>query len=400
MRCAEVLLPTAGSPARLSHQAFALVLSIVAVMSRRWSRKEDRVTFSNTADASSAGLWTTGKGPEGFVALSEEEPYVELLSDPETFFVTQRAGGYGPVIVAENRIDADMDINCGALRSTYRVNVPWSGHFESTHRGSSLIAGPGTAVLYQPEGDAGSRWVAGSRLLSVRIDRRVVEDALSDTLGRQLTSQIDFTSCISTGSAITDSWVNMLSLFAEQLFRADSVLTQPMVGLPFVDSLVHGLLLAAEHPYRSVVAGEAQIIGPRPIRTAVEVIEEEAHLPLTVSAIAARCHVSVRALQQDFRRYVGTSPMAYLREVRLRRAHQSLLESDPSVTSVASVAYQWGFTNFGRFAAAHTARYDEPPAATLRRRAHRRIQHAGSLGSSLDVQIKGHDKLRRPDHQA
>jgi AraC-like DNA-binding protein len=330
----------------------------------------------------------TGKGPEGFVALSEKESYVELLSDPETFSVTQRVGVYGPVVVAEIRTDADMDISCGALRSTYRVNVPWSGHFESTHRGSSLIAGPGTAVLYRPEGDAVSRWAAGSQLLSVRIDRCVVEDALSDTLGRQLTSQIDFTSCISMGSATTHSWINMLSLFAEQVFRVDSVLSQPMVGLPFVDSLVHGLLLAAEHPHRSVVTGKTQFVSPRAIRAAVEVIEEEAHLPLTVSAIAARCHVSVRALQQDFRRYVGTSPMGYLREVRLRRAHQSLLEADPSVTGVASVAYQWGFTNLGRFAAAHTARYNEPPAATLRRLAYRGTQscvRTRSLGSTLDV---------------
>ena len=316
----------------------------------------------------------TGKGLEGFVALSNEEPYVELLSEPETFSVTQRVGEYGPVVVAEIHTDTDMDISCGALRSTYRVNVPWCGHFESTHRGSSLIAGPGTAVLYQPEGEAVSRWAAGSRLLSVRIDRCVVEDALSDSLGRQLTSQIDFTSCISIRSDPTHSWINMLSLFAEQLFRVDSVLSQPMVGLPFVDSLVCGLLLAADHPYRSVVTGKTQVVSPRAIRTAVEIIEEEAHLPLTVSSIAARCHVSVRSLQQDFRRYIGTSPMAYLREVRLRRAHQSLLETDPSVTSVASVAYHWGFTNLGRFAAVHTARYDEPPAATLRRRASRRPQ--------------------------
>jgi transcriptional regulator GlxA family with amidase domain len=106
----------------------------------------------------------------------------------------------------------------------------------------------------------------------------------------------------------------------------------------------------------------------------VQIIEEEAHLPLTVSSIAARCLVSVRSLQQDFRRYMDISPMAYLRNVRLRRAHQCLLETDPSVTSVASVAYNWGFTNLGRFAAVHTARYDEPPAATLRRRVSRRTQ--------------------------
>jgi AraC-like DNA-binding protein len=229
-------------------------------------------------------------------------------------------------------------------------------------------------VLYQPEGYAGSRWAAGSRILSVRIDRCVVEDALSDTLGRQLTSQIDFSSCISVRSAATHSWINMMSLFADQLFRVDNVLSRPMVGLPFVDSLVHGLLVAADHPYRHVVTGKTQAVSPRAIRTAVELIEDEAHLPLTVSAIAAHCHVSVRSLQQDFRRYVGTSPMAYLREVRLRRAHQSLLESDPSATSVASVASHWGFTNLGRFAAAHAARYDELPAATLRRRASRRTQ--------------------------
>jgi transcriptional regulator GlxA family with amidase domain len=61
--------------------------------------------------------------------------------------------------------------------------------------------------------------------------------------------------------------------------------------------------------------------------------------------------------------------MAYLREVRLRRAHQHLLDSDPSIVTVASVAYRWGFTNLGRFAAAHAARYSEPPVTTLRRTA-------------------------------
>ena len=129
------------------------------------------------------------------------------------------------------------------------------------------------------------------------------------------------------------------------------------------------------------------MVSPRAVRTAVEIIEEEAHLPLTVSSIATRCHVSVRALQQDFRRYMGASPTAYLREVRLRRAHQSLLESDPSVTSVSSVAYHWGFTNLGRFAAAHTARYDEPPAATLRRRAFRRSQPISGIPSDVFDQL-------------
>jgi hypothetical protein len=47
------------------------------------------LTISNTADASTAAAWTTGKGAEGFVALSNEEPNLELLSDPETFSVNR-----------------------------------------------------------------------------------------------------------------------------------------------------------------------------------------------------------------------------------------------------------------------------------------------------------------------
>lgn len=332
------------------------------------------MTDHNNAQFSNAVAWTTADGLDGFASLCCDEPHIDLLSDPQSFSLTQRVGGIGPIVVAEVIVGSDVEIHCGELCSAYRVNVLRSGRVESAHRGSTLVAGPGTAAVYQPEGDSGSRWAAGSRLLGVKIDRCAVEDALSDAIGRHLTSQIDFTSCMSMKAGAARSWVNMLSLFADHLFRLDGVLNKPLAGLPFVDSLVHGLLLAADNPYRSAITGETHVVSPRAVRAAVEIIEDEAHLPLTVSSIASRCHVSVRTLQLGFRRYLGASPMAYLREVRLRRAHRSLIESDPSVASVASVACHWGFTNVGRFAAAHTARYHEPPAATLRRRAFRRSQ--------------------------
>ena len=159
----------------------------------------------------------------------------------------------------------------------------------------------------------------------------------------------------------------MASLLSEHVFRPDSVLNQPIVGLPFVDSLVRGLLLAVEHPYRAELESKPDDPTPPAIRTAVEIIEAEAERPLTVSEIAARSLISARALQLGFRQHLGTTPMSYLRDVRLRRAHQELLESDPSVDMVSRIAYRWGFRNTGRFATAHAARYGESPAVTLRR---------------------------------
>jgi AraC-like DNA-binding protein len=313
--------------------------------------------------------WITSSTLDDFAVLCCEHPHIRLLSEPDSLSLTHRVGGIGPLAVGELVVGDDVALDCGDLCGAYRVNVLRSGRLESVHRGSAITVGPGSVAVYQPQGHAAARWAAGSRMIALKVDRDVVDDALSDAIGQQVTSQIAFHPTMSTTTGVVRSWLSMLLTLAEQLFRPDSVLTRPLAGMPFVDSLVRGLLVVADHPHRDGVAAAPKLVAPRAVRTALDIIEAEAHLPLTVSALAARSHVSARSLQEGFRRHLGTSPMAYLRDVRLRRAHQTLQQSDPSTTTVASIAYQWGFSNLGRFAATHKARYGVPPAVTLRRTA-------------------------------
>lgn len=56
------------------------------------------------------------------------------------------------------------------------------------------------------------------------------------------------------------------------------------------------------------------------------------------------------------------SPMQYLRGVRLDRAREDL---QAGVGTVSDIAYQWGFTNLGRFARAYRERFGELPSDTL-----------------------------------
>jgi transcriptional regulator GlxA family with amidase domain len=151
-----------------------------------------------------------------------------------------------------------------------------------------------------------------------------------------------------------------------QLECPGSLIRHPLVLEPLVDSLIHGLLLVAGHPHRDALAAPAESARPAAVREAMDVIEAEAHLPLTTSTLAMQCHVSVRTLQEGFRRHLGMSPMAYLRVVRLRRAHHDLLCADPSRSAVAAIARRWGFTHLGRFATAHKAMFGETPFQTLR----------------------------------
>jgi AraC-like DNA-binding protein len=282
----------------------------------------------------------------------------------------------GPVTVLDAEFYNDVWVNGGELRPHYHATLPVVTPSGAMDGDFSVRAESGSVLVYRPEGKAGvSRYVG--RLLAVMIDRHAVEDALADALGRSVTSQIDIQPVMATTTHAVRSWIAMVTLFTQQLFRRGSVLHQPMVGMPFADSLVRGLLMAGDHSYRATLDGEAIEPPPRAISMAIDVIEAEAHHPLTVSTLAARSYVSVRSLQEGFRAHFGTTPMAYLRDVRLRRARHDLLESDPSIDTVASVASRWGFSNLGRFAAAYAARYGENPAMTLRRSAH----HSGRLFS-------------------
>ena len=295
-----------------------------------------------------------------------------MLERHKPFSLAHRVGHLGPVAVHDFTFSVRTWIRCAEELPYYAINVPIAGQLELVQGNSSVTAGPGQGAVGLPEEELTVPCWTG-RTVALRIDRNVVEDALSDAIGRQLTSQIDFKPLISTNRGPARSWLRMVAMLNQELFQPDSALAQPLVAKPFIDSLTRILLLATDHPYRGLLAADAKYVANRTIRTAVQIIEAEPHLPLTVSSLAARSHVSARALQQGFQRQLGVSPMSYLRQVRLRRAHQELLESDPTVETVKTIALRWGFTNPGRFAALHAARYGEAPAMTLRRSPSRRI---------------------------
>jgi AraC-like DNA-binding protein len=102
------------------------------------------------------------------------------------------------------------------------------------------------------------------------------------------------------------------------------------------------------------------------LRRAIAFIDEHPHRDIAVADIAAAAYVSVRAVQLAFRRHLGTTPMAYLRRVRLDRAHRDLLGADPAVTTVGQIAARWGFSDHSRFTAAYGQEYGHPPSSTLR----------------------------------
>ena len=101
------------------------------------------------------------------------------------------------------------------------------------------------------------------------------------------------------------------------------------------------------------------------VRRATAFIDENVTQAITVPEIAAAACVTVRALQLAFRRELNSTPTAYLRTVRLTRAHRELVAADLSQETVTAVAYRWGFSSASRFSAYYRETYGVSPKQTL-----------------------------------
>jgi AraC-like DNA-binding protein len=106
---------------------------------------------------------------------------------------------------------------------------------------------------------------------------------------------------------------------------------------------------------------------PETVRRAVSFIEAHADRDITLADIAAAAFVTTRAVQLAFRRHLDTTPMAYLRRVRIDHAHRQLQAADPARETVTAVAYRWGFSSVSRFTVYYRAAYGVPPSQTLHR---------------------------------
>ena len=88
--------------------------------------------------------------------------------------------------------------------------------------------------------------------------------------------------------------------------------------------------------------------------------------PIRLADIAAAAGCSLSALQAAFRRFRDTTALGALRDIRLRRARETLLKANDD-EATGTIARRFGFTNPSRFIAAYGRCFGERPSETRRK---------------------------------
>ncbi|WP_309051468.1 AraC family transcriptional regulator [Streptomyces sp.] len=273
----------------------------------------------------------------------------------------------GPLVIGDLSCGADVRMSFGEL-GAYHVNAPLSGRMEMRQGGAGpIVATAAEALLLDPAGETFlDRWTGDCRTLSVKVGAAELRDRLERLLGTPPRGALTFAPRLDISRGPGLSWVRFARQVAYEALAGDGLARHELVARPLQEALLNGLLLAAEHPWREALAHPGEPRRPAPVKRAMDAVRERPEHPFTTTELAALARVSVRRLQESFREYVGMSPMAYVREVRLDRVREELRAAAPGEVSVGEVAWRWGFTHQGRFAARYREKFGEPPSLTLR----------------------------------
>jgi AraC-like DNA-binding protein len=87
---------------------------------------------------------------------------------------------------------------------------------------------------------------------------------------------------------------------------------------------------------------------------------------ISLERLAAVAGVPPRTLEAHFRSYLGTTPLGWVRRMRLVNTRRELSRG-PTHARVTDIALASGFSQLGRFAAHYRSAFGEPPSVTLRR---------------------------------
>lgn len=273
---------------------------------------------------------------------------------------------------------AEVEIDPDRLGDFFSVQIPVAGRALIACGNRRFDSSPQAASLLSPTLPVHMRWYAGNAQVCLRFERNIVEQHCAAHLGHALDGPLEFEPEFRLDSPAGLYFLRLVELAAEEL----SLARQPGAGhhplandcaAEQLSAALLNALLYGQHSNVSAALDRPQPgAAPRFVHRAEDFIRHHYAEPLTVEKLAAIAGVSARTLFSGFRDFRSTTPMAYLRKIRLENARDALRHGENyGIAAVTKIALDCGFSHIGRFAAHYRAQFGEYPSQTARMKARR-----------------------------
>lgn len=308
--------------------------------------------------------YSTRDPEKGIAAMAQLYRGLGLRAPTDgSFEFSVSAASAGPLLAHRFRLGTTASSGTGDVSGTFTVTHVLTGRL-TVDSGQDRITTRLPFLL--PQGVYGGRWEGMLELGSVVLDAEAVQEHARGLLGQE-SLQLAFTGWTPQSPALTRYWLAEVRHLHQDVLPNTEAMEHPLVRGTAFRSLATALLHCFPNTFltQSPPPGSARV-APARLRRATAFVDEHLDEDIGLAGIARAAGMSPRGLQVAFRRELGTTPIAYLRDARLEAAHRDLREADPAAgATVAGIAARWGFPHTGRFAAAYRRRFGQSPGTTL-----------------------------------
>nr|WP_298097255.1 helix-turn-helix transcriptional regulator [uncultured Shinella sp.] len=289
---------------------------------------------------------------------------VQPLSKSKTISMESRQFAIGNFDIWKTDCATGVEAKFRTPPDCYSIYLPLSGSLEVRCRGIDLTSRPGTILIGElPETEIMRKHDKRSHI-AMSFHRGEVRKQLHEMLETPVSRDIDLAIEIPDTTEI----YQRLTAIGHLLWTSLSLRSSESVPVHSSERLFRAILASLledlPHRYSDALARPVAAAVPWQVKRAIDYMVANAGQPLQAKDIAQAAGVSVRALQIAFQRFKDTTPLDFLRRLRLEGAHRALLT--PGAGPIADVAKDWGFAHMGRFSDLYKTAFGELPSETRR----------------------------------
>jgi len=259
-----------------------------------------------------------------------------------------------------------MEIEITRRFPFYLVHFLQEGISRYSGPGMAAVSTPGQAVILSPSPSLIIRHTAVTAF-SLSLPESLLRESLGRILGLVPQEDLVFQPRIDLGTPVGRSLKGLFDFIIHDLDQPESHLKDsPSFQVAMAGSLADLLITGLRHNYSERLEKSHPASGLDRVHRIEAFLQDHLREPLTLDDLAREACVSKRALQKDFRKHRGSSPMTHLRRLRLEAVYREL-QNPAAGTSVTNAAHKFGLGSLGRFSGYYREYFGETPSETLAR---------------------------------
>jgi len=220
----------------------------------------------------------------------------------------------------------------------------------------------------------------GTDMLAITFDRAMFENALSNTpWSDEIVTLLKQPVVQLPAHRIAESRQRLLAMFGEAVADEETA-DAPDGGSWVEEAMLDELVQLMGDPTCDRTQRHASSVRSFIVEKCHRMTVSGAINAPSVIDLCQRLRVSRRTVQNSFRSVAETTPVNYIRSIRLNGVRRELMSTSPSDLSIGDAAGRWGFFHLSHFAAEYQELFGELPSQT--RRADRVVRRSSNQAAA------------------